>query len=95
VSSYSVPNGRRSAEAVPLDELFLSIKDYSIVCWKCCVLRPTLRKWMRRFHDKGAEGLVTGSRKPKSSPATKILDRHRKRIRELRYRSLGVAKDSE
>jgi hypothetical protein len=32
---------------------------------------------------------VSGSRKPKSSPASKILDQHREWIRELRNRSLG------
>ena len=32
---------------------------------------------------------MSGSRKPKSSPATKILDQHREWIRELRNRSLG------
>jgi len=70
-------------------ELFLRIKNYSIVCLKCGVSRPTLRKWVRRFQDQGAEGLVTGSRKPRSSPAKKILDQHRKWIRVLRNRNLG------
>jgi hypothetical protein len=33
--------------------------------------------------------LAAKSRRPKSSPATKILDQHRAWIRELRNRSLG------
>jgi transposase len=70
-------------------ELFHRIENCSIVCLKCGISRPTLRKWVRRFRDKGGQGLVSGSRKPKSSPATKILDQHREWIRELRHRSLG------
>ena len=70
-------------------ELFLQVKNCSIVCLRCGISRPTLRKWLRRYEDKGAEGLIGESRKPKSSPATKILDQHRAWIRELRNRCLG------
>jgi transposase InsO family protein len=70
-------------------ELFLHIKNCSIVCLKCGISRPTLRKWLRRFENEGTEGLVAKSRRPKSSPVTKILDQHRAWIRELRNRRLG------
>ena len=70
-------------------ELFLHIKNCSIVCLKCGISRPTLRKWLRRYEKKGAEGLVAESRKPKSSSATKILVQYREWIRELRNRWLG------
>jgi transposase len=70
-------------------ELFLRIRNCSIVCRKCSISRPTLRKWVRRFEDQGTEGLVAKSRRPKSSPATKVLDQHRAWIRELRDRGLG------
>jgi transposase len=70
-------------------ELFLRVKNYSIVCLKCGISRPTLRKWVRRYQERGVEGLRSGSRRPKSSPAAKVLDHHRGWIRELRRRRLG------
>src|SRR5947207_1952275 len=70
-------------------ELFLRHENYSVVCLRCGISRPTLRKWVRRYREQGIEGLSSGSRKPKSSPAMKILDRHREWIRELRKRRLG------
>jgi transposase InsO family protein len=70
-------------------ELFLQVRNCSIVCLKCGISRPTLRKWLRRYEGKGTEGLIGESRKPKSSPATKILVQHREWIRELRNRCLG------
>jgi transposase-like protein len=65
------------------------LRNCSIVCLKCGISRPTLRKWLRRYEDKGTEGLIGESRKPKSSPATKILVQHLEWIRELRNRCLG------
>lgn len=73
-------------------ELFLRIGNCSIVCRKCGISRPTLRKWVRRFEDDGIEGLVAKSRRPKSSPATKVFDQHCAWIRELRNRGLGSRK---
>jgi transposase InsO family protein len=70
-------------------ELFLRLENCSVVCLKCGISRPTLRKWVRRYQERGIEGLCSGSRRPKSSPAVKILDHHRGWIRELRKRRLG------
>jgi transposase InsO family protein len=70
-------------------ELFLQVKNCSVVCLKCGISRPTLRKWLQRYKEKGVDGLIAESRRPKSSPATKIHDQHRKWIRELRDRRLG------
>jgi len=70
-------------------ELFLRIENHSVVCLKCGISRPTLRKWVRRYREQGMEGLSSGSRRPKSSPAVKILGRHREWIRDLRKRRLG------
>src|SRR5919198_4309289 len=70
-------------------ELFLSIENHSVVCLKCGISRPTLRKWVRRYREQGIEGLCSGSRRPKFSPAVKILGGHREWIRELRKRRLG------
>jgi transposase InsO family protein len=70
-------------------ELFLQLGNYSVVCLKCGISRPTLRKWVRRYRAQGTAGLSAESRKPKSSPATKILEQHRGWIRDLRGRRLG------
>src|SRR5215469_8286709 len=70
-------------------ELFLKVKNYSVVCLRCGISRPTLRKWVRRFQESGLDGLKGESKRPKSSPATKLSDRHREWIRELRTRGLG------
>ena len=70
-------------------ELFLRIENHSVVCLKCGISRPTLRKWVQRYQEQGMEGLSSRSRRPKSSPAVKILDRHREWIGELRKRRLG------
>lgn len=69
--------------------LFLEIKNCSIVCLKCGLSRPTLRKWVRRYKEQGADGLVAKSRRPRSSPARKVLSQHREWIAELRKRRLG------
>jgi transposase InsO family protein len=70
-------------------ELFLRLENCSVVCLKCGISRPTLRKWVRRYREQGVKGLASGSRKPKFSPAVKILAQHREWVRELRQRRLG------
>jgi transposase InsO family protein len=70
-------------------ELFLRLGNYSVVCLKCGISRPTLRKWVRRYQEQGLQGLCSASRRPRSSPRVKILDDHRTWIRELRKRRLG------
>jgi transposase len=70
-------------------ELFLRLENHSVVCLKCGISRPTLRKWLRRYREKGVAGLSARSRRPKFSPAIKVLDQHRNWIGELRKRNLG------
>lgn len=70
-------------------ELFVKIKNYSVVCLRCGISRPTLRKWVRQFQENGMDGLKAASKRPKSSPAAKVEDKHRDWIRELRKRGLG------
>src|SRR2546422_1314396 len=70
-------------------ELFHRLANYSVVCLKCGISRPTLRKWVGRYREHGTAGLASTSRKPKSSPATKLLEQHRGWIRDLRSRRLG------
>ena len=71
-------------------ELFLKIKNCSIVCLLCSISRPTLRKWVRQFQKNGVDGLSSASKRPKSSPAAKVAGKHRDWIRELRKRGLAL-----
>ena len=70
-------------------ELFLRLENHTVVCRKCGISRPTLRKWVRRYRERGVSGLSSLSRRPKSSPLVKVLDHHREWIGELRKRRLG------
>jgi transposase len=57
--------------------MFLKTKNCSVVCLRCGKSRPTLRKWVRRFQKNGVEGLKGDSKRPKSSPAAKLSEKHR------------------
>jgi len=43
-----------------------------VVCRRCGVSRPTLRKWLRRYERGGLEALVSRSRRPHSHPGSRI-----------------------
>ena len=45
-------------------ELYQEVKDAGIVCRRCGISRPTLRKWLQRYKEKGIEGLTEHSRRP-------------------------------
>jgi transposase InsO family protein len=59
------------------------------VCLKCGISRPTLHKWLDRYQERGLDGLVGESRRPDTSPNTRISDREREWIVQLRARGLG------
>ncbi|MBW8308662.1 MAG: helix-turn-helix domain-containing protein [Candidatus Paracaedibacteraceae bacterium] len=50
-------------------ELYKQVKNTGIVCRKCGISRPTLRKWLRHYEEKGKAGLEEHSRKPCRSPS--------------------------
>ena len=71
--------------------LYLETKDAGLVCRKCGVSRPTLRKWYRRYSEEGEKGLVGQSKKPLSSPTKKTTLQLIEWILELRAdRNLGA-----
>lgn len=70
-------------------QLFESLKNYTQVCLKCGISRPTLRKWVSRYREQGVDGLIGKSKRPLTSPATRITNREREWIAELRTRRLG------
>ena len=72
-------------------KLYQELGDAGLVCRRCGISRPTLRKWSRRYLEHGIKGLESQSRKPHSSPNTKITQYYEKLILELRCkRNLGA-----
>ncbi len=71
-------------------KLYNEIKDAGIVCRRCGISRPTLRKWLRRYKESGEEGLKEQSRRPHNSPK-RIPEQQKELILSLRNeRKLGV-----
>ncbi len=48
--------------------LYEEVKEAGLVCRRCGIYRPALRKWLRRYQDHGEFGLLVQSRRPHSSP---------------------------
>lgn len=72
-------------------ELYQAVGDAGVVCRRCGISRPTLRKWWRRYQVLGVAGLEEESRRPRHSPARKVFDREEALILQLRReRGLGI-----
>jgi len=72
-------------------KLYEKTKDAGVVCRKCGISRPTLRKWWKRYQESGDEGLNNKTKRPKHTPSKKVLEQHEKWILELRQeRKLGA-----
>lgn len=72
-------------------ELYLETGNAGLVCRKCGISMPTLRKWIRRYNEDGIEGLNGLSRRPKHSPKTKVFEQQEKLILKLRKkRKIGA-----
>nr|WP_164126200.1 IS481 family transposase [Sphingobacterium sp. xlx-73] len=70
-------------------KLYESVGNAGIVCLRCGITRPTLRKWVKRFKESGIDGLSELSRKPYKIHH-KITKEDEYRILELRTnRNLG------
>ena len=55
-----------------------------LVCRRCGISRPTLRKLHKRYLESGLNGLQEKSKRPHRSPNTKVSDEHERII--LKYR---------
>lgn len=67
------------------------IGDAGLVCRRCGISRPTLRKWWKRYQEQGIDGLISQSRRPRHSPAIKVGHQEEKTILEMRRnRNLGA-----
>ena len=53
-------------------KLYEELGNAGVVCLKCGISRPTLRKWLRRFNNQGIEGLKEENRRPHSTPKLKV-----------------------
>lgn len=53
-------------------ELYQETQDAGLVCRRCGISRPTLRKWLKRYSEEGVNGLQDQSRRPHSSPNRKV-----------------------
>ena len=72
-------------------KLYEETRDAGLVCRRCGISRPTLRKWWQRYQKDGVDGLVSQSRRPKSSPSTNVGETEEQLILSLRCsRNLGA-----
>lgn len=71
--------------------LYEETKDAGVVCRRCGISRPTLRKWLKRYAKNGISGLKELSRRPNNNPTRKVLEYQEKLILDLRLnRKFGV-----
>jgi transposase InsO family protein len=62
-----------------------------VVCRRCGISRPTLRKWWRRYQAEGEAGLEGHGKRPHRSPQRKVFAREEVLILKLRReRKLGI-----
>lgn len=72
-------------------ELYREVGDAGLVCRRCGISRPTLRKWVWRYERGGHAGLEAHSRRPLQSPARKVHWPEEQLILSLRQsRKLGA-----
>ena len=64
--------------------MYLETGDAGLTCRRCGISRPTLRKWARRFEERGKEGLVSKTTRPMHSPNRKIDETVQADILEMR-----------
>ena len=60
------------------------VGDAGLVCRRCGISRPTLRKWWRRYQAEGEAGLGARSHRPHRSPGRKVLAEQEELILRLR-----------
>ena len=71
--------------------LYEQLDDAGLVCRRCGISRPTLRKWWRRYQAEGFGGLEERSRRPHRAAGRKIFAAQEALILELRRtRQLGI-----
>ncbi len=81
---------REIAKRLRWVKLYEETGHAGLVCLKCGISRPTLRKWVKRYAALGVEGLQEQSWRPKTNPSKKVFAEQEALILKLRReRSLG------
>lgn len=71
--------------------LYEQTGNAALVCRRCGISAPTLRKWVRRYQAEGLAGLDDRSRRPRTSPQRRVFAEQEQLILELRRtRQLGI-----
>lgn len=55
-------------------EMYAATQNAALVCRRCGISAPTLRKWWRRYLAEGEAGLYSRSRRPHHSPRRKLSE---------------------
>lgn len=72
-------------------QLYEELGNAGVVCRRCGISRPTLRKWWHRYQAEGEMGLQARSRRPRTSPNRKVGPAEEALILAIRReRKLGV-----
>jgi len=64
-------------------KLYESVGSASVVCLRCGITRPTLRKWLKRYNELGIDCLNEHSRRPHKIHS-RITAEDEQRILDLR-----------
>jgi transposase InsO family protein len=82
---------REAKQRLTWVKLYEETCNAGLVCRRCGISRPTLRKWWRRYQVEGVDGLQSRSRRPHHSPGQKVFAEQEQWIVELRtQRRLGA-----
>jgi transposase InsO family protein len=82
---------RETKQRLTWVKMYEATSNAGLVCRRCGISRPTLRKWWRRYQAEGIEGLQSRSRRPHHSPGQKVFVEQEQWIQELRTeRRLGA-----
>jgi transposase-like protein len=73
-------------------KLYQKTGDAGLVCRRCGISRPTLRKWLKRYRESGIDGFHDKSKKPHRSPNKKVTEEHETLILDLRKKRKLVAR---
>ena len=76
--------------------LYEETHDVGLVCRRCGISGPTLRNWLRRYEEQGEAGLGSQSRRPKTSPQSKVFEQEETWILALRReRNFGARRNQQ
>src|SRR4249919_25413 len=81
---------RESVKRLRWVRMYEETGNAGLVCLRCGISRPTLRKWVRRYRLDHENGLRSLSPRPHYSPNRKLTDADRAAILCLRDQNKGA-----